>query len=124
MTDTAFLYVRSVDTAAIAALGEHQRYSQKLIGAANGGVHAGVNYIRTPPGGGSPRGLHTHEWEQLFYILDGVMTIEVGGQQHDVGPGNLIVFPAGMPHRNWNASETDDTVHLAINVPMPPAKTK
>jgi uncharacterized cupin superfamily protein len=115
---TEFRYVRPVDTAAIAALGEHERYSQKLIDATSGGRQAGVNYIRTPPGGGSPRGMHTHIWEQLFYVLDGTMSIEVDGQRHEVGSGNLIVFPAGMPHRNWN--ETDrDTVHLAINVPMP-----
>jgi uncharacterized cupin superfamily protein len=115
---TGFRYVRPVDAAAIAALGEHERYSQKLIDATSGGRHAGVNYIRTPPGGGSPRGMHTHTWEQLFYVLDGTMSIEVDGQRHEVGPGNLIVFPAGMPHRNWNETE-QDTVHLAINVPMP-----
>ena len=113
-----FRYVLPVDTEAVARLGTHERYSQKLIDAASGGRQAAVNYIRTPPGGGSPRGMHTHTWEQLFYVLDGVMSIEVDGQRHDVGPGSLIVFPAGMPHRNWN--ETDkDTVHLAINAPMP-----
>ena len=115
---TEFRYVRPVDADAIAALGEHERYSQKLIDARSGGKQAAVNYIRTPPGGGSPRGMHTHTWEQLFYVLDGTMSIEVDGQRHEVGPGNLIVFPAGMPHRNWNETERD-TVHLAINVPMP-----
>jgi quercetin dioxygenase-like cupin family protein len=113
-----FRHVRPVDAAAIAALGEHERYSQKLIDAKTGGKQAAVNYIRTPPGGGSPRGMHTHTWEQLFYVLDGTMSIEVDGQRHEVGPGNLIVFPAGMPHRNWNETARD-TVHLAINVPMP-----
>jgi uncharacterized cupin superfamily protein len=117
MTDE-FRYVRPVEATA-----PGERSSQKLIDATSGGRNAGVNHIRTPPGGGSPRGMHTHEWEQLFYVLDGVMSIEVDGQRHDVGPGNLIVFPAGMPHRNWNATETD-TVHLAINVPMPPPKNK
>ncbi|HEY3872103.1 MAG TPA: cupin domain-containing protein [Actinocrinis sp.] len=116
---TGFRHVRPVDTEAVARLGAHERYSQKLIDAASGGEQAAVNYIRTPPGGGSPRGMHTHAWEQLFYVLDGVMSIEVDGQRHDVGPGNLIVFPAGMPHRNWNETD-EDTVHLAINAPMPP----
>jgi quercetin dioxygenase-like cupin family protein len=120
MTAPGFRYVRSVDPKA-AAPGE--RFSQKLIDATSGGSQAGVNYIRTPPGGGSPRGRHTHEWEQLFYVLDGVMSIEVDGQRHEVGPGNLIVFPAGMPHRNWNDTDSD-TVHLAINVPMPPPRNQ
>lgn len=118
MSDTDFRYVRPLDADAIAGLGAEERFSQKLIDGTSGGRQAAVNYIRTPPGGGSPRGMHTHAWEQLFYVLDGVMAIEVDGQRHDVGPGNLIVFPAGMPHRNWN--ETDrPTVHLAINAPLP-----
>ncbi|MFC4055474.1 cupin domain-containing protein [Actinomadura syzygii] len=115
---TAFQYVRPAE---IPELAEGQRFSTVLIGADSGGAQSEVRLIVTPPGGGSPRGLHTHRWEQLFYVLDGVMAIEVDGQRHDVGPGNLIVFPAEMPHRNWN--ETDaNTVHLAINAPMPPSK--
>ena len=34
------------------------------------------------------------------------------------GPGSLVVFPAGVPHRNWNGG-TEPTVHLAFNAPMP-----
>ena len=30
----------------------------------------------------------------------------------------MVVFPAGVPHRNWNAG-SEPTVHLAINVPQP-----
>jgi uncharacterized RmlC-like cupin family protein len=46
------------------------------------------------------------------------MSIEVAGERHDCGPGSLIVFPAGVPHRNWNGG-TEPTVHLAINAPLP-----
>ncbi len=115
---TAFQYVRPI---ALPDLSPGERFSRGLIGADSGGEQSEVRVIVTPPGGGSPRGLHTHTWEQLFYVLDGVMAIEVDGQHHDVGPGNLIVFPAGMPHRNWNDGQ-QNTVHLAINVPMPPPR--
>jgi quercetin dioxygenase-like cupin family protein len=117
-----FQYVRSVDFDVVKNLAPDERHSQKLINHASGGVNAEVNYIVTPPGGGSPRGLHTHKWEQLFYLLDGTMTIEVEGRRSTVEPGSLIVFPAGVEHGNWN--ETDaPTVHLAINTPLPPPKT-
>ena len=116
MSTDGFAYVRAVDTT---GLDPAQRYSQKLIDHSSGGSQASVAYIHTPPGGGSPRGLHTHTWEQIFYVLDGVMRIEVDGRQMDVAPGNLIVFPAGVPHRNWNATDRP-TVHLAFNAPMPP----
>lgn len=116
-----FAYVRQVDTGALHALPPATRFSQKLIDHGNGGRNASVAYIRTPPGGGSPRGLHTHDWEQIFYVLEGTMTIEVEGERIDAGPGSLIVFPPGVPHRNWNDSAAP-TVHLAVNTPLPPPK--
>lgn len=116
-----FAYVRHVDADALRDLPAGARYSQKLIDHSSGGRNAAVNYIRTPPGGGSPRGLHTHAWEQIFYVLEGTMAIEVAGERMDAGPGSLVVFPAGVPHRNWNDSATP-TVHLAVNTPLPPSK--
>jgi quercetin dioxygenase-like cupin family protein len=116
-----FAYVRRVDASALDELPADARFSQKLIDHGNGGRNASVAYIRTPPGGGSPRGLHTHDWEQIFYVLEGTMTIEVEGEQMTAGPGSLIVFPAGVPHRNWNDSAAP-TVHLAVNTPLPPPK--
>jgi mannose-6-phosphate isomerase-like protein (cupin superfamily) len=104
--------VRRVDFARLAALPAGQRFSQKL---ADG--HTAVSYVRTPSGGGSPRGAHTHEFEQLFYLLEGRMAIEVAGERTDVEPGSLIVFPAGVPHRNWNEG-TEPTVHIVINTPV------
>jgi hypothetical protein len=29
-----------------------------------------------------------------------------------------VVFPRGVPHRNWNGG-SEPTVHLAFNVPLP-----
>ena len=46
------------------------------------------------------------------------MHVEVAGEVSVVGPGSLVVFPAGEPHRNWNEG-TEPTVHLAINAPAP-----
>jgi quercetin dioxygenase-like cupin family protein len=116
-----FAYLRQVDVGVLQDLPADARFSQKLIDHSNGGQNASVAYIRTPPGGGSPRGLHTHDWEQIFYILEGTMSIEVEGERMEAGPGSLVVFPAGVPHRNWNNSAAP-TVHLAVNTPLPPPK--
>jgi mannose-6-phosphate isomerase-like protein (cupin superfamily) len=110
-------YVRRIDQAAIAAAGD-QRYSQALLDHASGAQHCSINYIKTPAGGGSPAGLHTHVVDQIFYILSGTMSVEIEGRQYDCPPGSLVFFPAGVPHRNWNDG-TEPTVHLAFNVPMP-----
>jgi quercetin dioxygenase-like cupin family protein len=113
-----FQYVRPVDFGAMQGTAADQRWQQKLLDRASGGEAVGVVLIRTPAGGGSPEGLHTHPFEQVFYLLEGTMGVEVAGQEYKVEAGSVVVFPQGMPHRNWNAGD-QPTVHLAINVPAP-----
>ena len=74
--------------------------------------------VVTPPGEGSPAGLHTHTFDQIFYVLSGTMNVIIDGSHHEPDAGTLVIFPAGVPHRNWNAG-TEATVHLAINAPFP-----
>jgi mannose-6-phosphate isomerase-like protein (cupin superfamily) len=43
--------------------------------------------------------LHVHEREdELFLSLDGEHVIEVGGQEHRIGPGDTVFAPRGVPH--------------------------
>ena len=114
-------YVRQVDFGAIERSSADQRITQALLDHASGATTCTINCIKTPPGGGSPAGLHVHDVDQIFYVLRGTMRIEIEGRVHDCGPGSLIVFPAGVPHRNWNAA-SDPTVHLAFNTPLPDPK--
>jgi mannose-6-phosphate isomerase-like protein (cupin superfamily) len=109
-------YVRKVDFAQLEAAGD--RVSQSLLDRDSGATSCSVNCIKTPPGEGSPAGMHTHAVDQLFYILSGTMSLEIAGQSHLAGPGSLVVFPAGVPHRNWNGGP-EATVHLAFNSPLP-----
>jgi mannose-6-phosphate isomerase-like protein (cupin superfamily) len=111
-------YVRRVDEAALAAAGPEERFSQWLLDHTSGGQHCSINWIRTPAGGGSPAGMHTHVVDQIFYILSGTMNLEIQGKQYTAGAGSLVVFPAGVPHRNWNGG-AEPTVHLAFNTPLP-----
>lgn len=108
-------FVTYVDADRFAATPEQVRLSQKvLLGSALDNLVSLV-YIRTPPGGGSPRGLHTHDHDQIFFIVDGTMTVQLGDERVDVGAGGVVVFPAGEEHGNWNQG-TVPTVHLAINI--------
>lgn len=61
--------------------------------------------------------MHTHDAEQLVYVLEGTMSLEVEGRTFEAGPDSRVVYKAGTPHRNWNAGE-ELTLHLAINVPL------
>ena len=108
-------YVRKVDFAAFDA--SAARVTQPLL-ENEPGTSCQINCIKTPAGDGSPAGLHTHVVDQVFYVLSGTMSLEIEGKQYEAGPGTLVYFPAGVPHRNWNAGG-EPTVHLAINVPAP-----
>lgn len=94
------------------------RTVQRLLDATTGATSCTVSCIKTPPRSGSPEGLHTHVVDQIFYVLEGTMSIEVRGQRYEAGPGSLVVFPAGVPHRNWNEG-TEATLHLSITSPLP-----
>ena len=111
-------YVRKIDEAALAAADPDERFSQWLLDHTSGSQHCSINWIRTPAGGGSPAGMHTHEVDQIFYILAGTMSFEIEGKQYEAGPSSLVIFPAGVPHRNWNGG-TEPTIHLAFNTPLP-----
>jgi mannose-6-phosphate isomerase-like protein (cupin superfamily) len=111
-------YVRQVDWTAIEQSDPEERLTQALIDHTSGAKTCTIYCIKTPAGSGSPAGLHTHEVDQIFYILKGIMSIEIEKEEYEVGPGTIVIFPAGVPHRNWNGGR-EPTVHLAFNTPMP-----
>jgi mannose-6-phosphate isomerase-like protein (cupin superfamily) len=111
-------YVRTVDFAAIDKSGPDERLTQPLLDHTSGATTCTIDCIKTPVGGGSPAGMHVHDVDQIFYILRGTMSVEIQGEQYDCPPGSLIVFPAGVRHRNWNDG-SEPTVHLAFNTPLP-----
>jgi mannose-6-phosphate isomerase-like protein (cupin superfamily) len=109
-------YVRQVAFDELNAAAD--RYTQRLFDRDSGASTCQINCIKTPPGSGSPAGLHVHKVDQIFYILSGTMNIEVEGREYLAPSGSLVVFPKGVPHRNWNGG-SEATVHLAFNVPLP-----
>ncbi|HVN22831.1 MAG TPA: cupin domain-containing protein [Syntrophorhabdales bacterium] len=111
-------YVRKVDFAAIERSRPGDRITQVLFDRSSGAKTCRIECIKTPAGGGSPEGLHTHLVDQIFYILKGTMTVEINGIEYEAGPGTLVIFPAGVAHRNWNRG-SEPTVHLSFIVPMP-----
>jgi mannose-6-phosphate isomerase-like protein (cupin superfamily) len=45
----------------------------------------------------TPRHVHTNE-DELFFVLEGEHVIEVGDEEHRVGPGGTVFAPRGIPH--------------------------
>jgi len=111
-------YVRKIDFEAFDRSGADERITQKLLDHASGARTCTIHCIKTPPGGGSPAGAHVHDVDQIFYILRGTMSVEIEDERHECPPGSLVIFPAGVKHRNWNGGSVP-TVHLAFNTPLP-----
>lgn len=67
--------------------------------------------------------LHSHDNEQMTYILDGVLRLWVGAEgsagqrRYDLRAGEVLVIPSNVPHR---AEALEDT--LDVDVFCPPRR--
>jgi mannose-6-phosphate isomerase-like protein (cupin superfamily) len=43
-------------------------------------------------------GLHSHPEDDLFYVIEGVMSIRVGDDWLECPPGSFVLVPGGVPH--------------------------
>ncbi|HET8567473.1 MAG TPA: cupin domain-containing protein [Candidatus Limnocylindria bacterium] len=57
---------------------------------------------------------HTHEAEQISYIVDGHLRLWVDEKVFDVRTGEVLVIPSGVPHR---AEAILDTYDMDIFAP-------
>ena len=55
------------------------------------------------PGEGPP--LHRHPYEEVFVIHEGQATYTVGDTTLEVRAGQVVLAPAGMPHKFINSGE-------------------
>lgn len=66
-----------------------------------------------PPGGGPPPHVHSRE-EEAFFLLEGEITFQVGGETIVAGPGAFANMPVGSVHSFKNA--TDQPARMIISV--------
>jgi quercetin dioxygenase-like cupin family protein len=89
----------------------------KMASPETGSAHITLNSASLAPD--SPgTSWHIHPFDQLYFVLEGVLTIDVAHEHHEVSPGHLVVLPAGVPHRNRNDGDVTER-HVAILVPAP-----
>lgn len=60
--------------------------------------------VTDPPGVEAPLHVH-HREDEAFFILDGQVTFEVGGEVVAAGPGDFVFGPRDVPHR-YSVGET------------------
>ncbi len=78
-----------------------------------------VATMRLDPGGASGESLNTHRGsDQVLLVLEGEVEAEIGGERRNLSPGDVVIVPAGTPHRFSNAGRA---AALTFNVYGPPA---
>ena len=61
-------------------------------------------------------GAHSHEEDDIFYVIDGTMSILVGDRWIDAPKGSFILAPGGMTHDFENRSTSRAGV-LNLSIP-------
>ncbi len=69
---------------------------QVLLGEDDGAPHFAMRRFRFEEGGGMP--YHTNAVEHEQYVLAGRARIRIADEVHEVGPGDVLYIPAGVPH--------------------------
>ena len=65
------------------------------------GGRIGIIESVMPAGAGGPP-LHTHDFDEAFYVLEGELTFRLDGSLVRVGPGELAFAPSGETHAFTN----------------------
>lgn len=78
------------------------------------GAHLRLTLVQFSPGGRTT--WHTHAFEQGLIIQSGQGIVATETEEHEVGPGDVVIIPAGEKH--WHgATESTAMAHISITTP-------
>ena len=93
------LVVRSDSVPAYEPPGHTGTVNRRLVpppGQATGKLEVVLGVLQ--PGGQAL--LHAHaDLDQAMYVLEGGCRVESGGEAAEMGPGQIVYLPAGVPHQ-------------------------
>jgi quercetin dioxygenase-like cupin family protein len=73
-----------------------------------------VNFVRYEPHTEAPR--HAHSEEQILFVLEGELEVELGEERRTLRPGQAALIPPFVPH----GARTHDGGCLQVDVFHPP----
>lgn len=89
------------------AIGSSSMTYERLSSSFPGNVLRSV-IIHEPPGF---RGeTNAHEGEEIFFILEGALTVELDGMKIVLERGDSLHFPSHKPHSAWNHTDQPTTI--------------
>jgi quercetin dioxygenase-like cupin family protein len=81
----------------------HSGTAHRFEGYLYGDTNVSFFLSETPPGSG-PK-LHKHPYEEVFVVQEGEATFTVGEATIEASGGQVVVVPAGVPHRFVNSGK-------------------
>jgi transcriptional regulator with XRE-family HTH domain len=87
---------------------------ETLVSPSAGHLLFGAIHIVRAGGGSS--GTIVHEGEELGYVLEGELDLNVDGVEYHLMPGDSFFFPSRMPHGYRNPTDKETRV-LWVNTP-------
>ena len=76
---------------------------------------AGVSFFLVDAAPGRGPSLHTHEYPEIFIILEGQATFRGAGEEVEVSAGQVVVVPAGEPHAFKATGEGSRQVNIHVS---------
>lgn len=73
----------------------------------------GVNAVVMPPGYESGRHYH-EEQEELYFVHQGRIEIELDGTKHELGPGGLAWVDSRVVRGFKNLSDSEDAIYVCV----------
>jgi quercetin dioxygenase-like cupin family protein len=68
----------------------------------------------TMPAGANGPPLHSHAFDEAFYVLDGELTFQLRNQQTTAKAGELVFAPRGAPHTLANLTDASARFLLVV----------
>jgi mannose-6-phosphate isomerase-like protein (cupin superfamily) len=79
-------------------------------------IHVQVVVMALKPGEDIGSEVHEHT-DQVLTFVEGYARAEVDGEVRDVGPGDIVIVPAGMRHDFTNVGHTDLKLYTIYSPP-------
>lgn len=95
------------DARPVYAVGSNSVSYERISSAFPGNVLRSV-IIHEPPGHRSEP--IAHPGEELFYVLEGALTLEIGGERSVLAAGDSVHFSATRIHSSWNHTAQPTTI--------------
>lgn len=120
-TKAAMHFVSKIDSTSAQTPQLYQDHSAGFrratyVDRAMGSVHMGVGICYLDSQGAIEP--HLHSFEESFYILDGNVTVQIGDQTHQLGPGNFALISTGVLH-SWRNTGDQPARWLEMQAPQP-----